>query len=376
MRLLIVVDQFDSGNNGTTISAQRFARALRERGHEVRVAAAGKPAEGKYALPRIHFLPLVDNIIKSQGMCFARPRRATLRAAMEWADVVHFMMPLPLEQVGRKMACQMNKPHTAAFHVQPENITSTLGLRRARQVNEALYAWFRDSFYNHFTHVHCPSEFIAGQLRAHGYTARLHVISNGVDDCFYPRREEKQGPLAGKYAVLMIGRFSEEKRQEVLLQAARESRHAKQIQLVLAGQGPREKHLRKLGERLPNPPIMGFYSTRQLCRLMAMTDLYVHTAVAEIEAIACLEAVASGLVPVIADSPLSATPQFALDGRSLFPADDAAALARKIDYWLENGAEREAMGRRYAESAARYRLASSAQKAEEMFHEAIAEARG
>ena len=376
MRLLIVVDQFDSGNNGTTISAQRFARALRERGHEVRVAAAGKPAEGKYALPRIHFLPLVDNIIKSQGMCFARPRRATLRAAMEWADVVHFMMPLPLEQVGRKMACQMNKPHTAAFHVQPENITSTLGLRRAKPVNEALYAWFRDSFYNHFTHVHCPSEFIAGQLRAHGYTARLHVISNGVDDCFYPRREEKQGPLAGKYVVLMIGRFSEEKRQEVLLQAVRESRHAKQIQLVLAGQGPREKHLRKLGERLPNPPIMGFYSTRQLCRLMAMTDLYVHTAVAEIEAIACLEAVASGLVPVIADSPLSATPQFALDGRSLFPADDAAALARKIDYWLENGAEREAMGRRYAESAARYRLASSAQKAEEMFQLAFALARG
>ena len=108
-------------------------------------------------------------------MCFARPRRATLRAAMEWADVVHFMMPLPLEQVGRKMACQMNKPHTAAFHVQPENITSTLGLRRAKPVNEALYAWFRDSFYNHFTHVHCPSEFIAGQLRAHGYTCLLYT---------------------------------------------------------------------------------------------------------------------------------------------------------------------------------------------------------
>ena len=194
MRLLIVVDQFDSGNNGTTISAQRFARALHERGHEVRVAAAGKPTEGKYALPRIHFLPLVDNIIKSQGMCFARPRRATLRAAMEWADVVHFMMPLPLEQVGRKMACQMNKPHTAAFHVQPENITSTLGLRRAKPVNEALYAWFRDSFYNHFTHVHCPSEFIAGQLRAHGYTARLHVISNGVDDCLLPPQGGEAGP--------------------------------------------------------------------------------------------------------------------------------------------------------------------------------------
>ena len=44
----------------------------------------------------------------------------------------------------------------------------------------------------------------------------------------------------------------------------------------------------------------------------------------------CMEAFAGGLVPAIANSPKSATPQFALDERSLFPAGDSAALAEKI----------------------------------------------
>ena len=53
---------------------------------------------------------------------------------------------------------------------------------------------------------------------------------------------------------------------------------------------------------------------------------------AEIEAIACIEAFSCGLVPVIAGSEQSATPQFALDERSLFNAgrphkeSDACAL--------------------------------------------------
>lgn len=61
---------------------------------------------------------------------------------------------------------------------------------------------------------------------------------------------------------------------------------------------------------------------------------------AEIEAISCMEAFASGLVPVIANSAKSATPQFALDERSLFTAGDSGDLTQKIDYWLEHEDER------------------------------------
>ena len=43
MKILIVNDQFFTANNGMTISARRFAHALQERGHEVRVASTGAP---------------------------------------------------------------------------------------------------------------------------------------------------------------------------------------------------------------------------------------------------------------------------------------------------------------------------------------------
>ncbi len=373
MNILMVIDQYDEGNNGTTISAQRFVKGLRERGHQVRVAAAGSSAPDKYLQPAIRFPALADNIIRSQGMVLAKADHSSLEAAVDWADVVHFMMPFALSRTGLKIAEAKGKPHTAAFHVQPENITSTLKLGKIRKINDAIYSEFRDNFYNRFTHIHCPSRFIAGQLAHHGYSAKLHVISNGVDSCFYPRQQEKKPYLAGKLAVLMIGRFSEEKRQDVLIEAAGLSRYREQIQLLLAGQGPRRAALEQLGKALPNPPIMNFYTTEQLCEIMAMSDLYVYAADVEIEAIACLEAISSGLVPVIADSPLSATPQFALDERSLFRAGDAGDLARKMDYWFDNPLQRREMGEKYAASTAQYRLGDSILKAEEMFHEAIAE---
>lgn len=70
----------------------------------------------------------------------------------------------------------------------------------------------------------------------------------------------------------------------------------------------------------------------------------------------CMEAFACGRVPVIADSPLSATPQFALDGRSLFRPGDPDSLAERIDYWIEHPRERLAMEPAYAESARQYSI--------------------
>ena len=99
-----------------------------------------------------------------------------------------------------------------------------------------MYEWFRDDFYNEFTLIHCPSPFIAGQLKEHGYQAKLHIISNGVSDEFYPRVRQKEPELAHKFVILMIGRYSEEKRQDVLIEAVKRSAHSHRIQLILAGQ--------------------------------------------------------------------------------------------------------------------------------------------
>ena len=143
--------------------------------------------------------------------------------------------------------------------------------------------------------------------------------------------------------------------------------------MILAGKGPLEKKYRKLAEKLPNPIVMSFYEPERLLEILHMADLYVHTSDAEIEAMSCMEAFACGLVPVIAASPRSATPQFALDERSLFPAGDSDALAQRIDWWIEHPEERKDMELRYAEHAKQYALDKSIEQTEEMFRMAIAE---
>ena len=125
--------------------------------------------------------------------------------------------------------------------------------------------------------------------------------------------------MQGYFNVLMVGRYAGEKRQDVLIEAAAKCRHAKDIQVILAGKGPLEKKYRQMAEKLPNPVVMGFYEPERLLDILHMADLYVHTSDAEIEGMSCTEAFACGLVPVIAVAPRSATAQFALDERSLFP---------------------------------------------------------
>ena len=176
-----------------------------------------------------------------------------------------------------------------------------------------------------------------------------------------------------KIVITMVGRLSGEKRQDLLFDAIKKSKYEKDIQLVLAGKGPKYKQYIKIGESLTNKPIIEFCDETKLMDLLHKTDLYVHTSDAEIEAISCIEAIACGNVPIISNSNKSATPQFALDERSLFEAGNSDDLARKIDNWLDNKQELDKMRKIYAESADKYRIENSMKKIEEMFEDEIAE---
>lgn len=374
MKILIVIDQFDNSNNGTTISARRFAKGLKEAGNKVYVVSTGDSKnEYKFNLKEMPLPPGISHLIKSQGMSFAIPNTEILEKAISSVDIVHFYMPFFISKAGLKICEKLHVPHTAAFHVQPENITYSIGLGTKTKVNDLIYTHYRDSFFNRFTHIHCPSEFIANELKAHGYTAKLHVISNGVDEKFKYYNKEKLPEFKDKFVISMIGRYSNEKRQDVLIDAISKSKYANKIQLVLAGKGPKKDKYEKLGKCLPNTPVMKFYNTDELIDLLKSTDLYVHSADAEIEAISCIEAFACGNVPIIANSKNSATKQFALVKESLFEAGNSQDLANKIDYWIENEDYRKKMEKEYSKHAENYRLKNSIIKIEEMFNDAIRE---
>ena len=376
MKILIVIDQYDGANNGTTISARRFVENLRKRGNEVRVISTGKEEKEKYRVDKIHLMPVVNKIVTSQGMEFAKADENKLTEAINWAEVVHFYMPFLLSIRGMKIAQKLNKPMTVAFHVQPENITYSIGLGKKDAVNDKIYTVFRDTFFNKFNHIHCPSKFIANELKKHGYTAKLHVISNGIEPDWKYNKIDKPEELKDKIVITMVGRLSREKRQDVLIEAVKQTKYVDKIQLIFAGKGPKENYYKKLGDQLTNKPIFEFCEKEKLQNILAYTDLYIHTSDAEIEAISCIEAIATGLVPIIAKSDKSATSQFALDERSMFEAGNSKELAKKIEYWLDNEEERKRMEKEYAKNAEKYRIEKSMEKIEEMFREEINERNG
>ena len=82
MKILMVIDQYDECNNGTTVSAQRFACGLTERGHDVYIASTGKQAPNKFIVKELPLPIGISWLVKSQGMIFALPTKDVLRKAI------------------------------------------------------------------------------------------------------------------------------------------------------------------------------------------------------------------------------------------------------------------------------------------------------
>lgn len=374
MVITLVNDTFNINNNGITISAMRFAEALLQRGHQIRILTCGDPSKsGKdkdtgfemFYLPELK-IPIASRLAHKQNTLFAKPVRSTLEKAIAGSDVVHIYQPWPLGSAAQRVAKRMNIPAIAAFHIQPENITYNIGLKSFSPAAHLIYFLFYLFFYRRFSHIHCPSEFIAAQLRNHGYKAQLHVISNGIHPAFSAPDKPKEHTF-NPIKILMIGRLSPEKRQDVLIRAVMKSRYADRIQLYFAGRGPWEKKLRRLGSKLPNPPVFGYYNRDELVKLIHDCDLYIHTSDVEIECISCIEAFACGLVPVISDSRRSAAAQFALGPQHLFKAGSPESLAEKIDYWLDNPQQLKVAEKKYVRLGKQYALELSIRKIEKVY---------
>lgn len=372
MRITIVTDVLGEENNGTTITVKRLINNLKARGHKVFVVCAGNSCEEDYYPVGQRDFKIFNPYFEKNGISLAKPNEEVLRTCIEKSDVVHILMPFSLGKAAVRMCYEMKKPVSTAFHVQPENVSSHFGLLHSKTFNSFLYRYFLNGFYRYSEYIHCPTAFIADQLRRHGYTQDLRVVSNGVDPVFVPQKTEKPAKYADKFCILSTGRLVKEKCQRDLIRAVRLSRHADEIQIFFAGEGPLEDTLLREGKTLKNMPDISFHPKEEMVKLINSCDLYVHPSYAEIESIACVEAITCGLVPVISNSKMSAAKYFALDDRNLYPAGDVKALAHRIDYMIEHPEFREEQSREYIRYAERFRIERCIDKMEKLFADAIA----
>ena len=375
MTVTMICDVLGEENNGTTVAAMNLLRALRAKGHTVRVVCPDRQRAGQqdfFVLPTTNFGPF-NHYVEKNGVTVAKADAAVLRQAMTGADVVHILVPFRAAWAAVQLADELGIPVTASFHCQAENFSNHIFLMNDRRFNRDVYRFFDRRVYSHVDCIHYPTQFIRDAFEeAIGHTTPGVVISNGVNRRFRPAPAQRPPEYADKLVVLFTGRYSKEKSHKVLLDAVSHSKYNRDIQLIFAGAGPlREKLIARAKKLDINMPVFQFFSHDELMDTINYADLYVHPAEIELEGIACLEALVCGKVPVVSDSKRCATKNFALSEHNLFKCNDSEDLAAKIDFWIEHPKEREQCSREYLGYVKNFDFETCMDNMEKMLFDAI-----
>lgn len=374
MKILFVCDVLGKENNGTTIAAMNIIRFMKSQGHEVRILCCDKNKaglEGYYILPTLNVGPFNSYVAKN-GVALAKNDKEVIAKAFHNVDLVHIMMPLFLGSYCAKYAFNHRIPLTAGFHVQAENVSNHFFLMNLKAANIGFYKLFYKHVYRYCNAIHYPTKFIMDTFEKIVGPTNGYVISNGVKEAFKKDSNvTKPNEFKDKFIIMFTGRYSKEKSHIILIKAVELSKYKDKIQLIFAGDGPLKEKLKREGLKLPNQPILKFFPHDEIVKIINYADLYVHPAEIEIEAISCLEAITCGVVPVIADSPRSATRYFALYDKCLFKHNDSKDLANKIDYWIEHPEERKDISKEYIGFTKQFNFETCMNKMEDMFIEVL-----
>lgn len=331
LRIAYVTDAINAGLGGAVVAARYVVDKLREE-HDVVVIGADARGAGSVTMPGFQ-LPI--RAMRENEFVMAVPDREALARAIADVDVVHLQFPFWLSFAALAEAHKVGRPAVAAFHIQPENALLNIGIR-AQAITDLVYNTWVKRLYNRADAVICPSAFAKKRLVEHGLVTPSFVISNGLPPDIEPQRHAREAGHEDEFTILMVGRLSPEKRQEDLIEAVRRSRHSKNIRLIIAGAGPREPDLRRLSRFLPNGAEIGFVPRNRLLRLFGASDLFVHCSEVELEGIAIIEALGSGLPALVAQSVESAASELAIGDEFRFPAGDPGALSERIDRLIED----------------------------------------
>ncbi len=177
-----------------------------------------------------------------------------------------------------------------------------------RRAGEALAWHYLRTLDRHFTTTIVASDYVARELAAAGMD-RTTRVPLGVDlTLFDPAHRDaatttrRLAGLSMRPIVLYVGRLARDKELEMLIDGWRLAERSTDAELVIVGDGPRAALLRARAEglRVRFVPYVG--NRLRLARLMAASTLYVAPSSTETFGLAAIEALASGLPVLAADT--------------------------------------------------------------------------
>ena len=90
---------------------------------------------------------------------FAWPQTKLLKKNLSGVDIIHNQFSFLLGIKTVRVAKKLGVPVVSTFHVQPENMLYSIGLKKSKKLVRLFYRFFLWSVYNRSDAVICPSPF-------------------------------------------------------------------------------------------------------------------------------------------------------------------------------------------------------------------------
>ena len=341
LTVLIGADTFTPHVNGAARFAERLAAGLVERGHDVHVSApsAGHRNHGTFR-----------EVVEGQEMTVHRlpswrwPPHDWLTFVLPWMskhyarrvldevkpDVVHIQSHIV---IGRGLAREARKrgiPIIATNHVMAENILDFTTLPPVLDKVFVKLAWDdAERTLRMAQAVTTPTRKAADFLENTIDIEGVIPVSCGIKASDYTA---DLTPRDGNRLVF-VGRLTTEKQIDVILRAIAKLDPALDVSFDVVGNGDQRRSLEQLAEQLGIADRVRFHghtTDAELRATLTHASAFVIASIAELQSIATMEAMASGLPVIAADA--VALPHLVHDGENgyLFTPGDVDELAEKI----------------------------------------------
>lgn len=385
MRILIAGQTFYKKNNGQAVFTIHLAEGLAQAGHEVLVLAPSEKARSYskkhngLTLQTVPTIPFNDNV-NVTGFSAGVIEKTITRFE---PDVVHLQDHYFLCRTTLEAAHRHNILTVGTNHFLPENLTYNLRIPGwGRQPVHYLMWKNMLSVFNRLHAVTTPTETAVRILRRQDIHVPIQAISCGVDiSRFKPRPTLNRAKVRRRYGLdphktlfLFVGRIDREKGLDVLMKAM-DSLKRDDIQLAIAGRSSYMNTLRTLRRNLSlqdHVVFTGFVPEADLPLLINSADIFAMPSGAELQSIATLEAMSSGL-PVLAAN-ARALPELVSHQQNgyLFKLDSVSDAAHGIACLVDNQPQWPQMRAASLETANIHSLPNTIRRYADLYQELLA----
>ncbi|WP_142828307.1 glycosyltransferase family 4 protein [Planococcus soli] len=367
MKIMIVTETFLPSTDGIVTRLAACIRWLHQDGHEVQIIAPdlgvkefdGATVKGvpAYAFP----------FYRSKK--FAFPNRIIKKYMTEFdPDIVHVVNPAVVGYSGVTYADKLDIPLIASYHT---NIPQYMAYYKLGKLDWIMW-WYMKKMHNKADLNLCTSHTVLEELTTKGFE-RMQVWKRGVDtEKFHPRHssEDMRNRLSGgqkdKILLIYVGRLAAEKEIEKIRDVLKES---DRFCLAIVGDGPHRKELEKHFFNT-RTVFTGFIHGNELASAFASADAFVFPSTTETLGLVIMEAMASGLPVVAAES--GPTKEQVTDYRNglLYDSKDPESF-KNIILQLEDARFRQQLAQQAVVDVAELGWAAAAEQIRDLYTQII-----